>query len=46
LRKPAGLRLLSWSQRRAEKAHSRARHALLQQDQRLGTMLAFTGGLE
>jgi len=37
-------RLLYWlAQRRAEAAHSRARRALLQMDESLGDMLAFSG---
>jgi preprotein translocase subunit SecA len=34
------------AQRRAERAHSAARRALLKQDQKLGVLLAFSGGLE
>jgi len=40
-------RLLYWlAQRRAEAAHSRARRALLQMDESLGDMLAFSGRCE
>jgi preprotein translocase subunit SecA len=51
-RVPAGLsrgaaaRLLRRSQRRAERTHSRVRRDLLRADQKLGTMLAFTGEIE
>ncbi|WP_025037948.1 preprotein translocase subunit SecA [Bradyrhizobium sp. DOA9] len=34
------------AQKRAERAHFRARHALLAEDRRLGTLLAFSGGME
>jgi len=40
------LRLFRWCQRRAERAHSTARRALLKHDQQLGVLLAFSGGLE
>ena len=46
LRNPAAQFVLRWSQRRAERAHSAARRALLKQDQKLGVLLAFSGGLE
>jgi len=39
----AHMLLFAMAQRRAERAHSRARRYLLQQDRRLGTVLAFTG---
>ena len=45
-RDPAALFVFRWSQRRAERAHSAARRALLKQDQKLGVLLAFSGGLE
>lgn len=35
--------LFALAQRKTERAHSRARRALLQHDRRLGTLLAFTG---
>jgi preprotein translocase subunit SecA len=38
--------LFGAAQRRAEQAHFRARKALLAEDRRLGTLLAFSGGLE
>jgi hypothetical protein len=34
------------AQRRAERVHSRMRRRLLTADQRLGTMLAFSGEME
>jgi preprotein translocase subunit SecA len=45
-RNPVALLLFWWAQRRAERAHSGARRALLKQDQKLGILLAFSGGLE
>jgi preprotein translocase subunit SecA len=45
-RNPAALFVFWRSQRRAERAHSKARRALLKQDQKLGVLLAFSGGLE
>ena len=42
----ARLRLFDKAQRRAEKAHSRARRDLVRQDRRLNRLLSFTGGLE
>jgi preprotein translocase subunit SecA len=46
LRHPVALLVIRWAQRRAERAHSAARRALLKQDQKLGAMLAFSGGPE
>jgi preprotein translocase subunit SecA len=47
---PAGRRfarrLFDAAQRRAQRAHHRARVDLLEQEKRLGTMLAFVGGME
>jgi preprotein translocase subunit SecA len=43
LRSRAGALLLGRAQRRAERAHSRARRELLRLDQKIGTMLAFSG---
>jgi preprotein translocase subunit SecA len=45
-RNPAALLVFRKAQRRAERAHSAARRALLKQDQKLGVLLAFSGGLE
>jgi preprotein translocase subunit SecA len=45
-RNPAALFVFRKAQRRAERAHSAARRALLKQDQKLGVLLAFSGGLE
>ena len=42
----AGRRVFRKAQRRAERAHARARYALLKQDRKLGTVLAFSGGME
>lgn len=39
----AARRLFRVAQRRAEKSHARARRILLDQDRRMGTMLAFSG---
>lgn len=39
-------RLFRKAQRRAERAHARARYELLKQDRKLGTVLAFSGGME
>ncbi len=39
----AALQLFRRAQKRAERAHARARRILLDQDRRLGTMLAFSG---
>lgn len=41
-----GLVLFERAQRRAERSHFRARAALLEQDSRLGGLLAFSGNLE
>lgn len=41
-----GRLLFYWAQRRAERVHSRMRRALLRADQRLGSLLAFTGEME
>jgi preprotein translocase subunit SecA len=41
-----GRRLFGVAQRRAQRAHFRARADLLEQEKRLGTMLAFVGGME
>nr|WP_249153743.1 prepilin peptidase [Bradyrhizobium diazoefficiens] len=38
--------LFRMAQKRAERAHFRARHALLAEDRRLGNLLAFSGGME
>ena len=46
IRKPAAQILFRWAQSRAERSHSVARQMLLQSDQRLGTLLAFSGGVE
>ncbi|MEE8543368.1 MAG: helicase-related protein [Gammaproteobacteria bacterium] len=46
VRHAAALFVFWSSQRRAERAHSTARRALLKQDQKLGVLLAFSGGLE
>ncbi len=46
IRKPAALLLFRAAQRRAERSHSYARRMLLKHDQRLGTLLAFSGGVE
>lgn len=40
------LRLFRQAQRKAEKAHARTRNDLMEQDRRLGVMMAFTGGME
>lgn len=40
------LQLFDRAQRRAERAHARARKDLVRQDRRLNQMLSFTGGLE
>jgi preprotein translocase subunit SecA len=45
-RDPVALFVFWRAQRRAERAHSSARRALLKQDQKLGVLLAFSGGLE
>jgi preprotein translocase subunit SecA len=45
-RRHAALALFGRCQRRAERAHSRARRALLRHDQQLSVLLAFSGGLE
>jgi preprotein translocase subunit SecA len=45
-RKPFALVLFRWAQKRAEASHSAARRMLLKHDQRLGTLLAFSGGVE
>lgn len=45
-RKMAALILFRLAQRRAERAHSAARKMLLKHDQQLGTLLAFSGGVE
>jgi preprotein translocase subunit SecA len=42
----AALLLFDAAQRRAERAHFRARRNLLAEDRRLGTLLAFSGGME
>ena len=42
----AALWLFRAAQRRAERAHFRARRNLLAEDRRLGTLLAFSGGME
>ena len=42
----ARLRLFDKAQKRAEKAHARARRDLVRQDRRLNQLLSFTGGLE
>jgi len=39
-------KLFRRAQRRAERSHARMRRDLVRQDQRLGQLLAFTGGLE
>jgi preprotein translocase subunit SecA len=46
IRKPASQILFRWAQSRAERSHSVARQMLLKSDQRLGTLLAFSGGVE
>jgi hypothetical protein len=46
IRKPLALLLFRLAQKRAESSHSAARRALLKHDQRLGTLLAFSGGIE
>jgi preprotein translocase subunit SecA len=46
IRKPAAQILFRWAQSRAERSHSVARQMLLKSDQRLGTLLAFSGGVE
>lgn len=42
----ARLRLFDRAQRRAERAHARARRDLVRQDRRMNRLLSFTGGLE
>jgi preprotein translocase subunit SecA len=42
----ASRRVFAKAQRRAERAHSRARYELLKQDRKLGVVLAFSGGME
>ena len=46
VRKPLALPLFRWAQKRAVRSHSAARRMLLKHDQRLGTLLAFSGGVE
>ncbi len=41
-----GLMLFRRAQRRAERSHARARQELMRQDQKLGRLLAFSGGME
>ena len=41
-----GLALFYWAQRRAERSHARSRYLLMSQDKKLGTLLAFSGGME
>ena len=42
----ARLKLFDLAQKRAEKAHARARRELVRQDRRMNRLLSFTGGLE
>jgi len=42
----SGLALFYWAQRRAEQSHARARYQLMNQDRKLGSLLAFSGGME
>jgi len=41
-----GLLLFYLAQSRAERSHARARYQLMNQDRRLGSLLAFSGGME